>query len=80
MSQPRKVLPRLPDGEVSRWRALVIIWFSSAYAKLTSLPSLPSRNLMAKDDFKNLGFREGSKQAAPSTSEPEQGVKGELRW
>lgn len=36
---------------------------------------------MAKDDFKNLGFREEPKPAAPpSSQEPEQGVKGELRW
>lgn len=30
------------------------------------------RNLMAKDEFKNLGFREEEKK--------EEGVKGELRW
>ena len=39
---------------------------------------------MAKDDFKNLGFRPDAKPAAPDTQEPEQGseqgVKGELRW
>lgn len=35
---------------------------------------------MAKDDFKNLGFRPEAKPAAPGTQEPEQGVKGELRW
>ncbi|KAL2269919.1 hypothetical protein VTJ83DRAFT_2103 [Remersonia thermophila] len=33
------------------------------------------RNLMAKDDFKNLGFKEPSQAA-----ESEVGVKGELRW
>lgn len=32
--------------------------------------------MMAKDDFKNLGFAE--KQQAKA--EPEKGVKGELRW
>jgi hypothetical protein len=34
---------------------------------------------MARDDFKNLGFAE---RAAPAkeSSEPEKGVKGELRW
>ncbi|KAH8675293.1 hypothetical protein BX600DRAFT_546128 [Xylariales sp. PMI_506] len=33
------------------------------------------RNLMAPDDFKNLGF--GTEKPKP---EPEKGVKGELRW
>ncbi|KAK0383318.1 hypothetical protein NLU13_9231 [Sarocladium strictum] len=33
-------------------------------------------NLMAKDDFKNLGFAEKEKPLP----EPEKGVKGELRW
>ncbi|KAL2178656.1 uncharacterized protein P884DRAFT_240678 [Thermothelomyces heterothallicus CBS 202.75] len=37
------------------------------------------RNLMARDDFKNLGFKEESQQ--PKQSEiGETGVKGELRW
>ncbi|KAH8883979.1 hypothetical protein GQ53DRAFT_407892 [Thozetella sp. PMI_491] len=34
-------------------------------------------NLMAKDDFKNLGFKEPAGANPQST---EQGVKGELRW
>lgn len=34
------------------------------------------RNLMAKDDFKNLGF--GTEK--PKPKEPEKGVKGELHW
>lgn len=33
-------------------------------------------NLMAKDEFKNLGFQD----PAPKPSETEKGVKGELRW
>lgn len=33
----------------------------------------PTRNLMAKDDFKNLGFAE-------TPPKPDKGVKGELRW
>ncbi|KAL2261853.1 hypothetical protein VTK26DRAFT_3173 [Humicola hyalothermophila] len=36
------------------------------------------RNLMAKDDFRNLGFKD-----TPSAKRPEAvetGVKGELRW
>ncbi|KAL2122635.1 hypothetical protein VTJ04DRAFT_3090 [Mycothermus thermophilus] len=33
------------------------------------------RNLMARDDFKNLGFKEPSKP-----TDGEVGVKGELRW
>lgn len=35
-------------------------------------------NLMAKDDFKNLGFAE--KERAQVKTEPEKGVKGELQW
>jgi cytochrome c oxidase assembly protein subunit 19 len=34
---------------------------------------------MAKDEFKNLGFAETPKDTPPP-KEPEQGVKGELRW
>ncbi|KAJ4417455.1 hypothetical protein N0V85_001842 [Neurospora sp. IMI 360204] len=36
------------------------------------------RNLMAKDDFKNLGFKENEPASTPA--EAEKGVKGELRW
>jgi hypothetical protein len=42
---------------------------------------------MARDEFKNLGFAERPKPAtsaaaaaAAAASEPEKGVKGELRW
>ncbi|KAL7942378.1 hypothetical protein V8C42DRAFT_347865 [Trichoderma barbatum] len=35
-------------------------------------------NLMARDEFKNLGFAEPAPAKAPA--EPEKGVKGELRW
>lgn len=39
------------------------------------------RNLMAKDDFKNLGFAEPVPKGMPKLSkEPEKGVKGELQW
>ena len=40
-----------------------------------------SSNLMAKDDFKNLGFKEKEPASThtPAT-EAEKGVKGELRW
>ncbi|UPK98373.1 hypothetical protein LCI18_009308 [Fusarium solani-melongenae] len=37
------------------------------------------RNLMARDEFKNLGFAEPPPPPAPA-KEPEKGVKGELRW
>ncbi|KAK3337365.1 hypothetical protein B0T19DRAFT_70540 [Cercophora scortea] len=36
------------------------------------------RNLMARDDFKNLGFKEP--EAAKPSEDEEKGVKGELRW
>jgi len=35
---------------------------------------------MAKDDFKNLGFREDTATKPQSTSSGEKGVKGELHW
>lgn len=35
---------------------------------------------MARDEFKNLGFAETPKPAKITESEPEKGVKGELRW
>lgn len=38
-------------------------------------------NLMAKDDFKNLGFKEKEPASTPKpAAEPEKGVKGELQW
>ncbi|PHH61294.1 hypothetical protein CDD81_524 [Ophiocordyceps australis] len=36
------------------------------------------RNLMARDDFKNLGF--ASETKAPPPASHEKGVKGELQW
>lgn len=72
-----ETLPNPTSHAAWRGKSLGRPCFNYASTRLTSLPS---RNLMAKDDFKNLGFREGSKPASPSTSEPEQGVKGELRW
>lgn len=48
-----------------------------------------NRNLMARDEFKNLGFAEQQKsdQQQPTQQtppkppqEPEKGAKGELRW
>ncbi len=33
---------------------------------------------MAKDEFKNLGFKE--EKPEPKKEEEEKGVKGELRW
>ena len=39
------------------------------------------RNLMARDDFKNLGFTESSTTiVAKKAPEGEEGKKGELRW
>ncbi|KAK1778841.1 hypothetical protein QBC45DRAFT_150498 [Copromyces sp. CBS 386.78] len=38
-------------------------------------------NLMAKDDFKNLGFKEKEQASTPKpTAEAGKGVKGELQW
>ncbi|KAK4209055.1 hypothetical protein QBC37DRAFT_59821 [Rhypophila decipiens] len=38
------------------------------------------RNLMAKDDFKNLGFKEEPSPGASQDQSSEKGAKGELRW
>ncbi|KAK4143286.1 uncharacterized protein C8A04DRAFT_37648 [Dichotomopilus funicola] len=38
------------------------------------------RNLMAKDSFKNLGFKEKPKTPGGHGGRQETGVKGELRW
>ncbi|KAK0730544.1 cytochrome c oxidase assembly protein COX19 [Lasiosphaeris hirsuta] len=38
------------------------------------------RNLMAKDDLKNLGFAEGPKGGQSLGASEEKGAKGELRW
>jgi hypothetical protein len=41
-----------------------------------------ARNLMMRDDFKNLGFKDGTKSIKPATKpkSDSDGVKGELRW
>ena len=38
------------------------------------------RNLMAKDEFKNLGFAEESEKKVVTPVGAEEGKKGELRW
>ena len=38
------------------------------------------RNLMAKDEFKNLGFGEDKATSEPKKDLDEKGKKGELRW
>jgi cytochrome c oxidase assembly protein subunit 19 len=38
------------------------------------------RNLMAKDEFKNLGFSEDKPATEPKKEREEKGKKGELRW
>jgi len=38
------------------------------------------RNLMAKDEFKNLGFGEEKPAIAPKKEDAAEGKKGELRW
>jgi cytochrome c oxidase assembly protein subunit 19 len=53
------------------------VWLSRGNCSLKMARSTHynSSNLMAKDDFKNLGFK-----SEESTSDAEQGKKGELRW
>jgi cytochrome c oxidase assembly protein subunit 19 len=38
------------------------------------------RNLMAKDEFKNLGFKEDKRPDTKQDESAEKGEKGELRW
>jgi cytochrome c oxidase assembly protein subunit 19 len=38
------------------------------------------RNLMAKDEFKNLGFGDDKPAAEDKKDGNEKGKKGELRW
>ncbi len=38
------------------------------------------RNLMAKDEFKNLGFGEDKQPVELKKDDDEKGKKGELRW
>ncbi|KAJ2972345.1 hypothetical protein NQ176_g7215 [Zarea fungicola] len=38
------------------------------------------RNLMARDEFKNLGFADDTSKTSTTGGTAEQGVKGELRW
>jgi cytochrome c oxidase assembly protein subunit 19 len=38
------------------------------------------RNLMAKDEFKNLGFGNDKPALEPKKDGEEKGKKGELRW
>ena len=44
------------------------------------LMGIENRNLMAKDEFKNLGFSEDPPAVDTKKDDPEKGVKGELRW
>lgn len=54
-------------------------------SELISVSRCLVRNLMARDELKNLGFAEPTKsdvsqQPTKPQSEPEKGEKGELRW
>ena len=62
------------------------IWLAAWISKDPLLPMVRdllievlafARNLMARDEFKNLGFKDDAK---PKPKSDEQGVKGELRW
>lgn len=75
MPDARKVLPGLPDGPVGddtprahpapRPLAREANWRDSS-------------NLMARDDFKNLGFKDDAPAKPSEGGETE--AKGELRW
>lgn len=65
----------MPHGTVGgSYNALnVSVWSRANHAIFS--------NLMAKDDFKNLGFKEDEPSSTPKpAAEAEKGVKGELRW
>jgi cytochrome c oxidase assembly protein subunit 19 len=38
------------------------------------------RNLMARDEFKNLGFKDDTAQPSTDSKPSDEGAKGELRW
>lgn len=64
-----KIVLVMPDGEVP----------SQCYWSLTCANGDLDRNLMAKDEFKNLGFSEDP-AVDTKKEDTEKGVKGELRW
>jgi len=75
MSEPGEVIPGLQNGTVGNKHRLEC----RPPFFLQLLTQFCARNLMAKDDLKNLGFQEDSS----SKKEPairEKGVQGELQW
>ncbi|KAK3695237.1 hypothetical protein B0T22DRAFT_99386 [Podospora appendiculata] len=73
VSEPCKVVPGMPDGSVSGDGD-----DDDDDNDDQPVANTAPRNLMAKDDFKNLGFKEP--EAAKPSEADEKGVKGELRW
>jgi len=51
--------------------------FPFALKRTLACQHIETSNLMAKDDFKNLGFKDETDSKKP---EREKGVKGELQW
>lgn len=73
VQKSREVIPDVPHGEVRRTHP-------SRHSHLL-IDVRDGRNLMAKDEFKNLGFGDEKPVAAvKKEDEAEQGQKGELRW
>ncbi len=71
VSTASEVISDVPDGSVRQ--SAMGMW---------KLFADRLRNLMAKDEFKNLGFGDEKEKAAADAkkAEDEKGVKGELRW
>jgi hypothetical protein len=69
---------------VGAWRNHIwaVEWTGMLDLKISTCGSLLMfyRNLMAKDEFKNLGFGEDKAQVEPKKDLDEKGKKGELRW
>ena len=79
MPRPGKVLPLVQNGQVRETDSNSMTQLGAAVGTSRADASETSRNLMARDEFKNLGFAEPPPPPAPA-KEPEKGVKGELRW
>ena len=71
MPRAGQVISRLQNGLVS-WRK---------FPPMAVVPPLThhASNLMARDDFKNLGFNQSPDNKKPGGANQES-VKGELRW
>jgi len=72
-----EIIPDMPHGTVGGHSP--IAGRSASHPDRTRLIELLPRNLMAKDEMKNLGFKEDNSQGEQAASN-KAGVKGVLMW